>query len=282
MYYPQPLPEQNQWHLYVGKQTSLLRQGKYQGLAIDTHNLEYALKLAHTAGTELNIQLTTENIDLVPTELQQKANEDTSQPAIEITLIEDELLIHLAKHFNPTKIINLQQDSYERKEQFFETLKPWKAVVITIVCWVMIQLSITVWKNHQLEKQIVWLDQHIEQSYRRAFPKTKRIINARVQMQQKLKQLQKGEKKISVDFIQLFVETGLIIDDMMAKGDGLTITRIRFLKNTLELDAQLNDLQKFEVLKQQLQQKTDFNVEILSASTRNGKVEGRMKIWKKP
>jgi len=53
---------------------------------------------------------------------------------------------------------------------------------------------------------------------------------------------------------------------------------MRFKDETLDLDFEISDLQSLDELKQRLINETSMNVDIQSASSKQGKVESRMQL----
>ena len=94
-----------------------------------------------------------------------------------------------------------------------------KAIALLATCviaaalaavWVglsMAQVSIEYWKLNRVNEK---LDADIEQVFRRTFPEVKNVVNARVQMEQRIKELTStGDSSKGTDFLKLLHHTGV-------------------------------------------------------------------------
>jgi general secretion pathway protein L len=66
--------------------------------------------------------------------------------------------------------------------------------------------------------------------------------------------------------------------EVLSDTETLLIRTLRFKDETLDLDFEISDLQSLDELKQRLINETSMNVDIQSASSKQGKVESRMQL----
>jgi len=118
------------------------------------------------------------------------------------------------------------------------------------------------------------LRMQIEETFRKASPETKRVVNPRVQMQQKLDALQKGAADEG-GFLVLLGKTGNVLKDVK----DIELGGITYRAGRLDLDLKIGNLQMLDQLKQTLTTNGDLKVEIQSVTTgADQRVQGRMRI----
>ena len=64
--------------------------------------------------------------------------------------------------------------------------------------------------------------------------------------------------------------------------DGIVLRTLRFKADKLDVDIEMPDLQSLDKLKQRLADEAKLKVEIVSASSREGKVESRLTLHSEP
>ncbi|MEE8378788.1 MAG: GspL/Epsl periplasmic domain-containing protein, partial [Gammaproteobacteria bacterium] len=74
--------------------------------------------------------------------------------------------------------------------------------------------------------------------------------------------------------LSLLAQAGKIFKET----NGITLRSVRYKDGKLDVGLNITDLQSLDVLKQSLKDKAKLSVEIISASSRNGKVESRLSI----
>jgi general secretion pathway protein L len=126
---------------------------------------------------------------------------------------------------------------------------------------------------YQLSRESEQLTVQIENTFRKAMPGTKRIVNPRVQMQQQLEQLQRGSS--GGDFLGLLGKTGSVLKEIQ----GIEIGGMTYRGSRLDLDIKVASLQLLDTIKQSLGSDGGLKVEIQSATTgKDQRVQSRLRI----
>jgi len=261
----QVLPlEPGSWSLLVEGDRALVRSSNYTGFATDTQNVATLFELY--AGREAapeRVQVfgdTVVDLGLVEVDM------DTSERPV---------LVLLAKGLGRRSGIDLLQGSYSQKEDFGQLFTPWRATATLLLAGLLLALVSVGVDNYRLEKQSRVLSAQIEQLYRRTFPNAKRVVNARAQMEQQLKQLQRQSGTGSTDFMALLGETGKVLK----KTPGVQISGASFRDGRLDLELAADNLQLLDKLKQALNSTGRLQAEIQSATTEAGqKVKSRLRV----
>jgi general secretion pathway protein L len=124
----------------------------------------------------------------------------------------------------------------------------------------------------RLESHNSALDQAIEQAYRDAFPQASRVVNARVQMQQQLDALRRG------DGGEGFLTSLAGVVRQLAAAQGLRVDGVEYRDRLLVLRLQGRDLQQLNGLKQAIEQDGRRSAEIQSVNQEASGVSAQMKI----
>lgn len=198
---------------------------------------------------------------------------DEAGVSLKIQPADDEFLAILVHSFNEQDCINLLQGEYSRKEQFEKLLRPWRAAAAIVFVWLLLQTGFMVAEYQTLASRDVQLRSEIVAVFRDAFPDAKNIVDPKEQMRRGLEKLQGGGANNN-DIITLLAMMGEIVSDT----SGMVVKGIRYKSDTLDVDIEVADLQALDKLKIRLVKEAGLDVEIVSASSRSGKVESRLKI----
>ncbi len=110
--------------------------------------------------------------------------------------------------------------------------------------------------------------------FRDTFPDVKRVVNARVQMERRLKDLRKSQGSLQEDFLRLLVGGASAVRQVQ----GIEVKRMRYQNGRLDLDLVLADMSGLDPLRQALQAEGGLEANIVSAAAREGVVEGKIRI----
>ena len=163
---------------------------------------------------------------------------------------------------------------YAKADKQHKTVRPWKIAAGLAGVWVllsMLQVGVEYWKLSSVEAK---LNSDIEQVFRRTFPEVKNVVNARVQMEQKLKELTRtGPEENVADFLKLLHHSGY----ELKKDSKTTINNIRYKGNQLVLDINASDVQFIEGVKTKLQSK-NIKAELQSADSLGDLINAHMRV----
>ena len=115
---------------------------------------------------------------------------------------------------------------------------------------------------------------HLITIYKKTFPQSRRIIDAKAQMQQKLADLKKRKGQSGRSFTEMLSNSASVI----AGAKGLTIKSLRYYDGRINLEIQIASLQALDKIKDQLNKENGYQVEIQNASSGKENVTARIQI----
>ncbi len=180
----------------------------------------------------------------------------------------------LIKNSSVENSINLLQGFYKKKKNWTQTGKTWLPVAALFLVWVSIQGGLFVFDYIGLSKQNKILNDEITKIYKSTFPKSQRIIDAKVQMQQQLTSLKKRRGQSGRSFTEMLSNSASVF----AKSQGLKIKSLRYYDGRINLELQISSLQALDKLKDQLNKEKGYKVEIQNASSGKEVVTARIQI----
>jgi len=175
---------------------------------------------------------------------------------------------------NSRSAVNLLQGRYKVISQNTEWWKPWRlaaALAATAFCLQLLSGGLSL---NRLQTENKQLEHQINKIYKQTFPRSKRIVNARVQMENKLKKLRKGSGKSDFGFTDLLIVTSPILQQTA----DIEIQTMDFNNNKLELNVSTNRLANIESLKSRLNQLGQIKAELLSSSSKAKLVNAKIRI----
>jgi general secretion pathway protein L len=244
----------------------LVRKGRAEGYVVDSDNLDMLLAMQGEA-------------DEVPA-LRLFVAADMSPPGIDNWPGETHVETWSSDPLNlyavglGSRPLNLLQGPYSKAGEWERIWKPWRATAALLVAGVLVSFAAMVVDYYRLSAETEQLQAQIEETFRKASPETKRVVNPRVQMQQKLDSLQKGGADTR-GFLALLGKTGKVLKDIK----DVELGGITYRAGRLDVDLKIGNLQMLDQLKQALTGNGDLKVEIQSATTgADQRVQGRMRI----
>ena len=259
-----PLTETG-WSLMVKGDDVLVRCGPWAGFASDLETFPALVSLfvsreeapahARLFGTG-SVDIDGMEVEVVDPELQ----------ALEI----------LGRGYIQGPVLDLLQGDYSRSEEWGRILRPWKATAALLLAGLLLTGVSAGVNYYRLSKQQEQLAAEIEAVYRETFPKARRIVNPRAQMEQKLKELQRqagGGGQTA--FLALLTDVGRIL----RSNKGVQIQGVTYRDGRLDLQLLADNVQLLDQLKQALVSEGRLRAEIQSATTqKDGKVNSRVRV----
>ncbi len=261
----QVLPlEAGSWSLLVDGDRALVRSSAQAGFATDTSTVSTLFELY--AGQET-----------APERVQIYGDTVIDLGVVDVDMDTGGLsaLQLMAGDWKQKTAINLLQGKYSQKEDIKQLLSPWRATAALLAAGLVLALVSVGVDSYRLSSQQEALSAQIEQLYKETFPKDKRVVNARAQMEQHLKRLQLQSGTSQTDFIALLGETG----NVLKRTKGVEISAASFRDGRLDLELAVDNLQILDKLKQELVASGRLQAEIQSATTEAGqKVKSRLRV----
>ncbi len=247
---------------------AVVRNGEYSGYAVDSDNLGIVLSARQQDDSDLQpvLQLYVEQDASIP-----ELGDYPSETRIE-HYARDPLDI-LSKGLD-MKAINLLQGEFGQMGEWSRIWRPLRATAALLLAGVLISNAVMAVDYYRLNKESDQLKTQIEETFKKAFPETRRLVNPRAQMQQKLDQLQHSQGTGN-RFLNLIGQAGEVIKDTK----GVEVTGANYRGGRLDLDLKVTSLQLLDQLKQALTKTGALSVEIQSATTESDqRVKSRLRI----
>ncbi len=262
----------DEWNIIISEHESTIQTAQYSGLSIDTDNLQAYLDMAiQEAADQAPTQIHITDTRLTESPLIDGSEFDT----IDITHrpLENGLLPLLASHYKEDAGINLLQGEYAPKRIANPSLKKWKPVFALLGIVLFIQAVSAVINYVDISKESNMLDKEIKQVFQQAMPETKRMVNPKGQMEQKLNALQSSSLAFGAGFLQILNKYSQSLQD----NQEITLKGLNYRNGRLDLELTINNLQALEKLKQSLTQAA-MTVDIRSATVQGKAVFARLRI----
>ena len=171
--------------------------------------------------------------------------------------------------------LNLLQHDFKPKRKTSGYWQHWRLAASLAAIWLILHLGLTSFQHSKLIDNNLITKAKIEKIYKKSFPKSRKIINPRVQMEQKLKELKSGSGNTSQGFIFLLAESfGTLSHDKK----NITLQTLNFRNNRMEIGLEGTNLQAVETLNKNLNNNKSIKSEITSSSSEKDKVKGSLRI----
>lgn len=252
------------WSILVEDGRVVVRSGRWSGFADERDNLLLLLQLAlHEAGENRPAQwrlwgavpdgLVNLGVRVVAENVQPRFGDGFS--------------------YLPTQAIDLLQGRFSRQAQFGRWLRPWRVAAGLIGVWLGVQLALQGGEYWRLTEEQTALTAAMEQIYREAVPGARRVVNPRVQLENRLKELRAGGGAADSVFLDLLYRGG----QSLAEFDDVVVRGLRYKDNQLDLDLESASLESFDRLRQRLSEQPGVQAEMLTTK-RDNKVESRLTL----
>jgi general secretion pathway protein L len=267
-----PQPEEG-WGLLFLDEIVLVRTGLQAGFAIEPDCLSFVLQKALA-----------ENEEMPPQEIVVYRGEEQIIPLAELQALgipilekvhEQGALAWLAQGVAEKNTLNLLQNHYLPQDKIVTLLRPWRLTIGLLIFLGGLQFA-KQWVEYQdLSLQRQRLNAQIEKVYRDTFPEARKIVNPRVQMEQKLKALRTQQHTASHG--EQFLSILNKISIPLVRTPGFKLKHMNYRQSSFEIEFTVSNLQALEYLKQRLN-RLSLTVEIQSATSRYKSVESRLRI----
>lgn len=242
------------WTLMYLDDIVLVRTGLYAGFAIEADSINVVLPMAIAENPPTQITVIN-HTDL------------TSLPTLGIPIqtAEDNILAGINHN-----ALNLLQGTYSPKNKSW--LRPWLLTIALCLIWGGLYVTEQIIDYRHLTQQRQFLNQQITTTYQEAFPEARRIVNPRVQMEQKLTELRKQQQ-----INEVFLTTLTTMTPIFKTIPNLTIKRIDFRNKQFDLQLTVKNFSALEKLQTSLN-KLNLTVKVKSATSQNQLVASRLQI----
>lgn len=266
--------DSDSWSLYQDDHILQIRTQSNMGHSVDAVNGGEFLKLAlQQAAESAPKRLTYYKLKACSYDLDIGA----IAPDCEITTRElddrRQLTQLLSDNLNEKQLINLLQGEYQRVDKLTLQWKRWLPATALGLAFLALSIGTTIQDYFYFSRQSTELHTQIRDTFQKAFPEVKRIVDPRAQMEQMLKAMKQGESGNFAQFANLFVPAASIIKN----SPDTTLESLSFRDGQLNLQLTIKELQALETLKKTIESKK-LTVEIRSANASDNKVTSHLRI----
>jgi len=170
--------------------------------------------------------------------------------------------------------LNLLQGKFKNKNKNSGNLRHWRLAASLAVIWLVLHLGVTAYQKHQLVQKNTATLAEIKSIYKKTFPRSKRIVNPRVQMEQKLKELKRGTNTKNGLLSILSESFGTLTHDKK----NISLQSLNYRNNRMDIGLDSTNLQAIENLNKQLNSNEHIKAEITSSSSEKNRVKGNLRI----
>ena len=177
-----------------------------------------------------------------------------------------------AATYQPGATLNLLQGPHGRQTQWGRWLRPWRAAAALAGLWVLVQGGASLYERWRLERELVALGAEMERVYKDAVPGSTRIVNPKVQLEARLRELRPSG-----------TGGGALLDLLNRGGQPLAnfpdvvLRGFSYRDGQLDLSLQGGSPAVLDQLRQQLNQQTGLQAEIRTTQ-REGQAESKVTL----
>lgn len=261
---PLLLPWQNdEWSVLLEARRALVRTGRWEGFATERDNL--ALLLA---------QALAEAGETKPRRLRVWGAPATelAETGIELSLEDtpSEPLALFASGYQPATVLNLLQGGYSRQAHWGRWLRPWRAAAALVGMTLLVQIAGQVYDHWRLQREVTALRTEIERTFKDALPEATRIVNPKVQMETRLRELAPSGGS---GFLELLYQGA----QPLAHFPNVTLRGLGYRDGQLDLALEGGDPAVLDRLRQQFERQPGLRMD-MRTTQREGQMESKITV----
>lgn len=258
------LPWQNdEWSVLLEARRALVRTGRWEGFATERDNLALLLAQAlaeagETKPRRLRVwgapatELAETGVELSP--------EDTPI----------EPLALFASGYQPATVLNLLQGGYSRQAHWGRWLRPWRAAAALAGMTLLVQIAGQVYDHWRLQREVTALRTEIERTFKDALPEATRIVNPKVQMETRLRELAPSGGS---GFLELLYQGA----QPLAHFPNVTLRGLGYRDGQLDLALEGGDPAVLDRLRQQFERQPGLRMD-MRTTQREGQMESKITV----
>lgn len=184
-------------------------------------------------------------------------------------------LVVFCGNYKQAMPLNLLQQKFKPKSKASGYWQHWRLAASLATIWLALHLGLTGFQHSQLKDENIITKARIEKIYKKSFPQSRKIVNPRAQMEQKLKELKGSAGSNNKGLIFLLTESfGTLSHDK----ENITLQSLTFRNNRMDIGFEGSNLQAVENLNKNLNNNKKIKSEITSSSSEKDKVKGNLRI----
>lgn len=261
---PLLLPWQNdEWSVLLEARRALVRTGRWEGFATERDNL--ALLLA---------QALAEAGETKPRRLRVWGAPATELAEIGIELSPEDTPIEplalFASGYQPATVLNLLQGGYSRQAHWGRWLRPWRAAAVLAGMTLLAQIAGQAYDHWRLQREFTALRTEIERTFKDALPEATRIVNPKVQMETRLRELAPSGGS---GFLELLYQGA----QPLAHFPNVTLRGLGYRDGQLDLALEGGDPAVLDRLRQQFDRQPGLRMD-MRTTQREGQMESKITL----
>ena len=193
--------------------------------------------------------------------------------SLELRLLPDGVLPHLAAGIVRRAPINLLQGSFAPRTQMDRLWRPWRAAAALLAVLAVVVLARQGLELHQLQREEARLDEAIAAAFQQAMPGA-RMEDPRFQVERRLAALRGTAGPGGTGFLSVLETVG----GAQAGIPGLRIEAVSYRTGTLDLKLTAPTVEALEAFRQAMGRDGRFAASIQQADPRGDGVEGRIQL----
>ena len=261
-----------QWSVLIHGDKALLQYGNLIGSVIDTNNLPLLLQARLSKAESKPEKIACFYLDGEEPESILKEI-DTELEVIRLAYNTHPLVVFCGE-YNKARSLNLLQGAYKPRRKSTGQWYRWRLAGSMAAVWLILYLGVNLFELNKLKTSNNEIGHQIESIYKKSFPGSKRIVNPRVQMEQKLKELRGGGGSQGSQFLALLSQSVPVISGQK----DIKVQSIDFRNNRMDIGLTGTNLQSVETLNKQLSKDTKLKTEITSATSEKNSAKGSIRL----
>lgn len=262
-----------QWSILIHDENTDIQLSKFNGAEYDRDLaalvIESNLKneTLPRPGKILLFRLENENVDdilaVIPDDIE----------LVQLQYNQHPLVVYCGQYKNALPL-NLLQGDFKLKSKNATQWKRWRLPAALAAVWLVLNLSVTTFQYQSLSSKNTDMQAQIIRLYKEAFPESRRIVNPRVQMEQKLEELKSGTSGSSDSLLTILSYAAAAL----AKDKNINLQSIDYRSNRVDINLTSTSLNAIQELNNKLNQSGKLKSEITSSASDKNEVKGSLRI----
>lgn len=258
------LPWQNdEWSVLLEARRALVRTGRWEGFATERDNLALLLAQALAEAGETKPRCLrvwgAPATELAETEVELSPEDTPIEP-----------LALFASGYQPATVLNLLQGGYSRQAHWGRWLRPWRAAAALVGMTLLVQIAGQVYDHWRLQREVTALRTEIERTFKDALPEATRIVNPKVQMETRLRELAPSGGS---GFLELLYQGA----QPLAHFPNVTLRGLGYRDGQLDLALEGGDPAVLDRLRQQFERQPGLRMD-MRTTQREGQMESKITV----
>ncbi|MGB5396440.1 MAG: type II secretion system protein GspL [Gammaproteobacteria bacterium] len=194
---------------------------------------------------------------------------------VQIKYNQHPLVVYCGQYKNAMPL-NLLQGDFKPKSKTTVQWKRWRLAASLAAFWLVLNLSVTAYQYQQLDASNNEMQAEIIKLYKSSFPESRKIVNPRVQMEQKLNELKTGVSGEAGSLLGILADA----TSALSKDTNITLQSIDYRNNRVDINLTSNNLGAIQTLNNNLNQVSTLKSEIISSTSDKNAVKGSLRLQK--